>query len=212
MEKVGWRLAIILLALCAFLGLHLLERAQRVSRVPVFMPMVDTGGPAPGPAPDAPAAANAPPPPAPPTNGGLTPADAPPAPARPPDDAGAELAGVETINILRQAGRLGPTVSLEDRGRGLLLLQSESGAPALSARQKAQLLPILQRAYERRGELLNIEQEIRDLEQQLPQQAAAVLEQLRDDQREFIRRSRDDISLMNFEDPYWRELLAALEP
>lgn len=211
MERFGWRLAIVLLVICTFLGFHLLERAQQSARVPVFMPMVDAAAPAPGPAPDAPAAAT--PQPAPPAAGDrtMTPPDAPPAPTRPPDNASLELAGVETMNILRQAGRLGPTVSLEDLVRGLLLLESESGAPALSERQKKRLLPIVRRAFERRGELLEIEREIRALEEQLPRQAAAVLEQLLPAQRDAIRRSRDEVSLAEFEDPYWRELLAALE-
>jgi hypothetical protein len=186
-EKIGWSLALVLVLVCGALSLHLIGAAGRSARVPVFMPLVtDSGEP------------NQPPPPGeaePPT---------------PPEPADLELAGVETMTILGQAGRLGPTVSLEDLVRGLLFLEEQGGELALSPAQKKALAPLVEQAFAHRRELLETQEEIRALEKRLPQQAAQAMRVLTDDQARRLREGRDVISLAQFEDPYWQELLGKL--
>lgn len=185
-EKLGWTLAAVLLVVCAAFSFYLVHVAGQGSRVPVFMPLVVDDG------------ASGPPPP-------------PPDGAIPPPPAGLETAGVETMTILRQAGRLGPTVSLEDFIRGLLLLEEEGGELGLMPAQRQRLKPLVRQAFERRRELLATQDKIRALETELPATAADVMGELSDQQRERLRATRDDVSLKRFEDPYWEALLAKWE-
>jgi len=189
-EKLGWALAAVLVIVCAAFSFYLVHLAGQSARVPVFMPLVVDGGTSePPPPPEGP----------PPLAGAIPPAES------------LESAGVETMTILRQAGRLGPTVSLEDFVRGLLLLEEEGGERALTPAQRKTLAPLVRHAFERRRELLAAQEKIRELEKTLPQAAAAAMGRLTAAQQSRLRATRDDVSLSRFEDPYWETLLAKWE-
>ncbi|MDP8225346.1 MAG: hypothetical protein P9L99_18435 [Candidatus Lernaella stagnicola] len=181
-DKLGWTLAAVLLVICAAFSFFLIHRAADQARVPVFMPLVvDQGAPPPE-------------------------ADTSPGPDAPPPNL--ENAGVESMTILQQAGRLGPTVSLEDFVRGLIFLDEQQGELGLTKEQKARLLPILGRAMERRGELLAIEEKIRELESALPAQAEHAAAVLTPKQIEKMVDGRDEISIRHFENTYWTLVMA----
>ncbi|MCB9477829.1 MAG: hypothetical protein H6685_13270 [Deltaproteobacteria bacterium] len=199
-QKTGWIVAGVLFVVFVVLSFTLAQRSGEATRVPVFLPLMsDTGGeaPPPGPPPESPSATPTGPP--------------PPSPAPTSSGPNTELAGVETMEILQQTGRLAATVSIEDFIRGLILLEQEGGKLALTPEQKAKLLPIVKRAFERRRDLLTTHQKIRELESELPEVAAAAARNLTPDQRRLIRERRDVTSIQGVEDPYWENLIARLE-
>ena len=193
--KVGWCVALTLFVVFVTMSFYLNHMASRSRQVPVFMPLIVDGGAAPQGGPDSP------PPPIPGE-------DAPKAAGKRQD---LELAGVETMMILQKAGRLGPTVSIEDFVRGLLWLSKEGGEHELTKAQKEKLLPVIKDAYNKRLQLLTIYDEILKLENDLPAQAIQAAEKLSDLQIETIKNARDKISLLGFENDYWLELIAYLE-
>ena len=205
-EKLGWTLAGVLFAIFVVLSFVLARTETPTTRVPVFLPLMsDSGGgpppPGPGPAPGLP---------------GDTPTGPPPSPTAAPQVTQAtqpntELAGVESMEILRQTGRLAATVSIEDFARGLLMLEEEGGELALTDEQKMKLQPIIKRAYERRAHLMGQQIAISEHEVRLPEEAAEAAEILKPKQRRAIRKRRDITSVEGVEDEYWEDLVDRLE-
>ncbi len=206
-SKVGWIVAGIFFIIFVVMSFYLNHLSSLSRQVPVFMPLVVGGGDqSPGPP-------GSPPMPVEPSHMpdsamGAPPVDSP-RPVKKQQDI--EMAGVETATILHRAGRLGPTVSIEDFVRGLLLLSQESGELGLTKKQKEELRPIIQNAYDKRIKLLKISEEIQGITKELPEQAKQAAGKLTSTQIETIQHSRDKISILSFEDDYWRDLMASLD-
>lgn len=118
--------------------------------------------------------------------------------------------GVQSAKILKNAGRIGSTISLEDIIRGILLLEKKNNFP-LSRRQKNKISAILEDAYKEREDLLQYSNEIREIEKEISVLGDKIYSFLTPEQKEYLIARRDRISLKEFEEPVWKELINLLE-
>lgn len=121
-----------------------------------------------------------------------------------------EKMGGQTAKILQKAGRIGPTISLEDMVRGILLLEKKKES-VLTQKQKNKILEILKSAYKEREELLSCQNEILSLQGEIPALGRKINDYLTPQQKNYINSNRDKISLKEFEESSWQELISALE-
>lgn len=121
-----------------------------------------------------------------------------------------EKAGIQVSRLLENVGRIGPTISLEDMVRGILLLEKK-GELSLNPRQKSKILAILMDAYKKREELLKCQGEILRLQREIPILGAGIYGYLTPEQKDYITINRDRISLKEFEESTWENLSSSLE-
>lgn len=118
--------------------------------------------------------------------------------------------GAQAAKILERVGRIGPTISLEDMVRGVLFLEEKEYLP-LSKKQKIKVLGIIREAYKKREELLDCQRQIVTLSEEIPVLGDKIYGLLTSEQKNYIISNRDNISLKEFEEPSWKNLIGSLE-
>lgn len=121
-----------------------------------------------------------------------------------------EKPGAQANRVLENVGRVGPAIALEDMVRGILLLEKKEGL-SLSPSQKSKISAILKNAYKKREELLRCQSEILTLQHEVPDLGARIYDFLTPKQKEYIISKRDEVSLKEFEEPAWENLIESLE-
>lgn len=121
-----------------------------------------------------------------------------------------ERPGAQSAKILEKVGRIGPTIALEDMVRGISLLGKKVNL-SLSPDQKSKISTILKSAYKKREELLRCQGEILRLQREIPALGARIYDFLTPEQKEHIIFDRDEISLKEFEEPAWENLIKSVE-
>lgn len=103
---------------------------------------------------------------------------------------------------------LGAPITLEDLIRGIhVMLERDS---SLSTRQKKELLGLCETAHDVKNQLLENETQIRTYEQELSSLASKAVALLDPRQLAELIANRDRDSVIELEDIYWREVIAAL--
>jgi len=114
--------------------------------------------------------------------------------------------------VRARTAALGDYLTVEDLARGVIALQDGSlpGAPPLSAAEREQVSALLRRADEHRAELLRVEAEIAEAEAHLAALAARMAAGLTPEQRAWVERRRDAVSVGQVERAYWDQARRAV--
>ncbi len=114
--------------------------------------------------------------------------------------------------LTTELATLGDWLSVEDLARGVLALERGEleGVDPLSPSERARVTTLVRDADEHRRALLAVEAQMAASEAALGDAARNIARTLTSEQRAWIAKQRDDVSVGQLEAAYWAEVTAAL--
>lgn len=106
---------------------------------------------------------------------------------------------------------LGAVLTVEDIARGLLHLMDDRCPTPLTASQRRSLLPLVKEVHALRLELLRAEGVLGQQSEAARRLGAKLMARLDEAQRREMRAGRDQVSILQVEEAYWRALINSLE-